>query len=172
MLLLRETVGAQRDLDLGDSPWKIRAVFDTSGRPRIDMRMYYPSGAALTQYQILKVKYVVSSSGNPQVATVATSAGNNPIDLVCVAQNATVSGTWDWFAVQGYTSALVTSGGPVAAGDSLKITTATSSTALIQDQSGGGLTVNTVAYADAAGPASGAAAATRCYLLGERAALG
>lgn len=166
MLMLREAVAGQRDLDLGDSPFKVRTLYDTSGRPGTQMRMYYASGAALVVGQVMKMKFVQAASGNPQVITPVS--GTTAIDRMVVAMNATVSGTWDWFYLEGFCSALVTSGGPVAAADSLQLKVGTSATAFSQDQSGGAMTTNTVAYADAAGPASGAAVLTRVFLLGER----
>jgi hypothetical protein len=88
---------------------------------RYEVRLYNPSGSALTQYGVYEVFAggTAATAPNPRVQAVGSSVANRQ-RVFCVATAATAATSWDWFVVQGNCTALVDGGTDVTAGDILK----------------------------------------------------
>ena len=154
-----------RSSGAADCPGAIRTMGDASGNYGKQIRLYKPSGAALTVSQVLRVSYVGTSPGVlPAIAAVAS--GTATFDRLVVAVNATVSGTFDWFWIEGFCPILVEGTTDVAAGDFLKSVAGTSTTALIKDSSTT-RSANSFAVAMAAQTAN-SEVAVLCYLIGDQ----
>jgi hypothetical protein len=157
-------VATPRSSGSADAPNAIRSVTDASGNVGWQVRLFKPSGAALSVGQTLRVAYVGAVSGNPQVAAVAS--GTATFDRLVVASAATASGTWDWYYFEGYCKILVEGTTDVASADFLKSVAGTSTTALIKD--GSTRSANSFAIA-IDGQTANSEVLTLCYLLGDQA---
>jgi hypothetical protein len=107
------------------------------GTGRWEIYLYNGTGGTLTQYGV----YLVSDDGtaNSPLVKSITSAASGTFREVAVAINATNSGSGDWFYALGVIpNALVNGTTPVAIGDPLKISVATSAVAFIKDSPGSG----------------------------------
>lgn len=158
-------VATPRSSGAADAPGAIRYEADASGNVGAQQRLFYPTGSALAVGQTMKVAYTGGVSGCPNVLTPVS--GTAAIDQIVVAVNATVSGTWDWFWIWGYCTALVNGTTDVAVDDYLLMKIGTSANGFTKDSA---LTVNTLACAKAASTAN-SDNSTLIYLMGVRATL-
>jgi hypothetical protein len=158
-----------RDTDANDTPGATRVAhyLDSTGartgKWAREMRLYNATGGALTKNAVYMLNYTGVPSTSPQVIACATST---PTRQLVVAKEAVAIASWGWFAVAGWTDALVDGTTDVAISDFLKLTSGTSATAFIKD----GTTITTSSHA-IAGAASTADSAntTLIELLGDRA---
>lgn len=131
---------------------------------RMEVRLYNGTGGALTQYGVYEVWAggTAATAPNPRVRAAGASVTNRH-RVWCVATAATADASWDWFVVQGNTTALVEgTATDVAAGDILK--PVASQVYLVFDH-GTVPTLNAIAIAHGA-QAANAAVATPIYLIG------
>lgn len=99
---------------------------------QLQVFLYNATGGALTQYATYMVDYDGDEETNPKVIAAATATP--PRDIV-VAQEATATASWGWFACVGYTQCGVEGTTDVAKDDYLKLTSGTSAVAFIKDGS-------------------------------------
>ena len=165
MLNASETsIARPRNILAGDTPSVVQFVeLNSSGECGWQIRLYYPSGSALSIGSVVKIAYTGQSSGDPQC--IACVSGSAAYDRVVVAVNATASGNWDWFWIEGICNALVEGTTDVAVGDYLLVDISTAAGSFSKD--GAALTANSAAIAMAAQAANSSVLA-KVRLLGER----
>lgn len=150
-----------------DAPGAIRysEYVDSSGvnthEPQIQVRLYNATGGACVVGRPYMVTYDGDEETNPSVTTPA--AVSAPCWVV-FATEATATASWGWFTIAGYDDVLVEGTTDVAKDDFLKITAATTATAMLKD--GTTKTTDSIAIACAA-QASNSEVLTKCYIIGE-----
>ena len=144
---------------------------DNSGRFYKKRWLYNGTGAAAPVGTVVRVNHDGDEETNPRAATTASPPANVYVETAVAWGPATGSGsipdaTWGWWVVQGYVEALCEGTTDVDKDDYIKVVTATSEGAFIED--GTARTINSVGIACAA-QATAAEVLTLVFLFGDRA---
>lgn len=131
---------------------------------RTEIKLYNGSGDTV-KGGVYRVSFTGTEETQPQIVDIAAAVTVD--EYYVVSLKIVPDATFAWFAIQGYVDALVDGDTTdVTAGDSLKMTAATSANALTIDQADNSVTADTIAMACEGN--TGAAALKKVYLLGDR----
>lgn len=168
--MLSARPAATREIPFAIPALQTRIIMDPTNPNafREEVKLYNGTSGTLSQYGVYEVFFggTAATAPNPRVQAIGAGVANRG-RIFCVATQATVDATWDWFVTRGNCTCLVEGTTDVAAGDILK--PVASQVYLVQDHA----TVPTVsgmARAHAA-QAANSAVASAIYLGGNPASI-
>jgi hypothetical protein len=132
---------------------------------RLEIRAYNGRGSATVAGGVYLLQFDGDEETSPRVFTCAAQAADV---WVVVSPGILADATWGWFALEGFVDALVEGTQDVAKDDTLKVVTATSPAAFIQDTAAMVVTTDSVAVA-CAGQTSATPTLTKVQMFGQRA---